>query len=306
MSTGNENFITIDNIAEIQDIVNGDYIFTINNGVIYKLDFENFIISKENTTFSTLIDSMSAAVVSNTKSLCAINGYINKIKPSLNNIDSVVSTVSALSADWDSTYTTINTLSSQAFLPIGTKNNPIDAGSMIYYDGDSDNFTTIPPGFTGAGLTINSGGLPEWMASGTGRMESRNGTETIYNNTEDFRASSKGQLRVDETKTIAIGVATTNYKKVQINYSVLIMGSGANWKHVSSSWKSDVTVIVNGVNKPATNGVAVIQNVLQDQAIQLRVNVTGSLASFTGANVFCHWKVIFEEEEDGSLNANDS
>ena len=74
------------------------------------------------------------------------------------------------------------------------------------------------------------------------------------------------------------------------------MGSGANWKHVSSSWKSDVTVVVNGVNRPATNGVAVIENVLQDQTLQLRVNVTGRLASFTGANVFCHYKIISEEE----------
>lgn len=296
MSTGNENFITIDNIAEIQDIVDGDYIFTINNGVIYKLDFENFIISKENTTFSTLLDSMSAAVVSNTKSLCAINSYINGIKPSLNNIDSAVTTVRELSADWTATHTTVNTLSSQAFLPISTENSPIDAGSMIYYDGDSDNFTTIPPGFTGAGLTINSGGLPEWGATGGGTLQNINGTETIYSNTEDFRTSSSGQLKVDETKTIAVTIADRNYKKVQINYSVLIMGSGANWKHVSSSWKSDVTVVVNGVNKAATNGVAVIENVLQDQAIQLKVNVTGSLGSFTGANVLCHYKVISEPD----------
>ena len=296
MSTGNENFITIDNIAEIQDIVDGDYIFTINNGVIYKLDFENFIISKENTTFSTLIDSMSAAVVSNTKSLCAINSYINGIKPSLNNIDSAVTIVKELSADWNSTYTTINTLSSQAFLPIATKNNPIDAGSMIYYDGDRDNFTTIPPGFTGSGLTINSGGLPEWMTSGGGNLDSENGIITVYENTEGFRLPSKGQLQVDETVTQALAVANTNYKKVQINYSVLIMGSGANWKQIYASWKSDVTVIVNGVIRPATNGVAVIENVLQGQTIQLRVNVTGWLTSYTGANVICHYKVIFEPD----------
>ena len=63
MSTGNDNFITLDNIAEIQDIVNGDYLFTISDGIIYKLDFENFIIGKENTDFFTTIDSMSAQVV---------------------------------------------------------------------------------------------------------------------------------------------------------------------------------------------------------------------------------------------------
>ncbi len=296
MSTGNENFITIDNIAEIQDIVDGDYIFTINNGVIYKLDFENFIISKENTTFSTLLDSMSAAVVSNTKSLCAINSYINGIKPSLNNIDSAVTTVRELSADWTTTHTTVNTLSSQAFLPIGTKDSPIDAGSMVYYDGDSDNFTTMPPGFTGAGLTINSGGLPEWMTSGGGTLSNNIGTETIYNNTEPFRPSSKGILKVDETKTITLPIADTNYKTVQINYSVIIMGSGDAWKYVSSDWKSDVTVVVNGINRPATNGVAVVENVLQGQTMQLRVNVTGRLASFTGANVLCHYKVLAEPE----------
>jgi len=66
MSTVTDNFITLENINEIQDIVNGDFLFTISNGIIYKLDFSNFIISKENTDFFTTIDSISSQVVTNT------------------------------------------------------------------------------------------------------------------------------------------------------------------------------------------------------------------------------------------------
>ena len=41
MSIGNTNFITLDSVAEIQDIVNGDFLFTVSNGVIYKLHIQN-------------------------------------------------------------------------------------------------------------------------------------------------------------------------------------------------------------------------------------------------------------------------
>ena len=102
MSTGNDNFITLDNIAEIQDIVNGDYMFTISNGVIYKLDFQNFIISKENTDFFTTIDTLSAQVVTNTQSLCSINAYINDtVKPNFGKLDSIYNTINSLSGNWN-------------------------------------------------------------------------------------------------------------------------------------------------------------------------------------------------------------
>jgi len=98
MSTGNDNFITLDNISEIQDIVNGDYMFTISNGIIYKLDFQNFIISRENTDFFTTIDTLSAQVVSNTQSLCAINAYINENKNNLSGLIGLSSTFTQLSS----------------------------------------------------------------------------------------------------------------------------------------------------------------------------------------------------------------
>jgi len=58
MSTKDVNYITIDNVSEIQDIVNGDYLFTISNGVVYKLDFQNFIVGRDNIDFATTIDTL--------------------------------------------------------------------------------------------------------------------------------------------------------------------------------------------------------------------------------------------------------
>ena len=63
MSIGNTNFITLDSIAEIQDIVNGDYLFTVSDGVIYKLDFQNLILTADNVDFYSTIESLSAQVV---------------------------------------------------------------------------------------------------------------------------------------------------------------------------------------------------------------------------------------------------
>lgn len=279
MSTGNENFITIDNIAEIQDIVDGDYIFTINNGVIYKLDFENFIISKENTTFSTLIDSMSAAVVSNTKSLCAINSYINSIKPSLNNIDSAVTTVRELSADWTSTYTTINTLSSQAFLPISTDSNNIQAGSMVYYNGEASKFTTLPAGFAGQSLVVNNQGLPTFSDSGS------SGTQTITTNSVNVLSRSRtgsakdnGNFVVDETVTVF--TAGADYSELQINYNtnyfVTVTGSAATAGKGGTSPEFNVSVKANGVNVAGANGVSIIKDVSDGTVITLTVNGNGT------------------------------
>tara|TARA_R100000152_G_C6777037_1_gene206616 strand:+ start:1120 stop:2034 length:915 start_codon:yes stop_codon:yes gene_type:complete len=298
MSTGNENFITIDNIAEIQDIVDGDYIFTINNGVIYKLDFENFIISKENTTFSTLIDSMSAAVVSNTKSLCAINGYINKIKPSLNSIDSVVATVSALSADWTSTHTTINTLSSQAFLPISTDSNNIQAGSMVYYNGETSKFITLPSGFAGESLVVNDQGLPTFSDSGSGSRNIESGSQNVLTRNRTGSAKDLGDFEVDENVTVF--TAGTDYSELQINYNinyfVTVTGSSATAGSGGQTPSFNLYVTANGVNVAGANGVTIIKDVSEGTNITVTVKGEGFTPKMATSIANLNWIISGREK----------
>ena len=206
MSTGNDNFITLDSIAEIQDIVNGDYLFTISNGVIYKLDFQNFIIGKQNTA------------VFNTQSLCAINAYLNEIKPSLDEIKSIYSTVNELSSNWNATYSTVNTLSSQAFLPISNDNNNIQSGSMLYYNGDTSKFTTLPAGFAGQSLVINNQGLPTFSDSGSSVTETlKSDSVNVLSRNRTGSAKDNGNFVVDETVTVF--TAAADYSELQINYN---------------------------------------------------------------------------------------
>lgn len=277
MSTGNDNFITLDSIAEIQDIVNGDYIFTISNGVIYKLDFQNFIISRENTDFFTTIDTLSAQVVTNTQSLCSINAYINDtIKPNFGKLDSIYSTLNELSANWDSTYTTINTLSSQAFLPISTDSNNIQAGSMVYYDGNNSRFVTLVPGGIGEILNIQSNGLPGFIdvaESNIGATVLTTGRQEI---TPNFTAG--GEFNTTETFTV-YSSDSSSYKNVRIATNVNIVEVSFSSQIAGYSEKrietQEVTLSVNGTNIPTTNGVGVLELLNPSESIAITFKSKG-------------------------------
>jgi len=294
MSTGNENFITIDNIAEIQDIVDGDYIFTINNGVIYKLDFENFIIGKENTTFSTLIDSMSAAVVSNTKSLCAINSYINGIKPSLNNIDSAVTTVRELSADWTSTYTTINTLSSQAFLPISTNTNNIQAGSMVYYNGEASKFITLPPGFAGQSLVVNNQGLPTFSDSGSGSRTITTGSQNVLSTSRTGSAKDNGKFVID--KTVTVFTADADYSELQINFNTNYFVTASGARRAAGPAEFNVYTKADGVDVAGANGVTIIKDVSEGTVITLNVKGSGTTPQNSSSIATLNYTILGREK----------
>ena len=277
MSTGNDNFITLDNIAEIQDIVNGDYMFTISNGVIYKLDFQNFIISKENTDFFTTIDTLSAQVVTNTQSLCSINAYINDtVKPNFGKLDSIYNTINSLSGNWNSTYTTINSLSTQAFLPISTDSNNIQAGSMVYYDGNNSRFVTLVPGGIGEILNIQSNGLPGFLdvaESNIGATVLTTGRQEI---TPNFTAG--GEYNTTETFTV-YSSNSNSYKNVRIATNVNIVEvifssqiAGASQKRIETQ---EVILSVNGTNIPTTNGVGVIELLNPSESIAITFKSKG-------------------------------
>jgi len=286
MSTGNDNFITLDNIAEIQDIVSGDYLFTISNGVIYKLDFQNFIITKANTDFFTTLDSLSAQVVSNTQSLCAINAYLNGIKPTLNNSNSTYSTLNELSGNWQSTYTTINTLSSQAFLPISTGSNNIQAGSMIYFNGNTNAFTILPQGFAGQVLGINNNGLPQFI-------NSSGSANSLISERKDVSLNEQSPYTgiINFTKEFNVYTTTANYSKLQINTSVLVETRTNNTPlglkgaplilgelyNNNPPINKTVTVYLDGIEQPSSNGIVVIDYVEQGQTISLGVTLEGKL-----------------------------
>jgi len=275
MSTGNDNFITLDSIAEIQDIVNGDYLFTISNGVIYKLDFQNFIIGKQNTDFFTTIDTLSAQVVSNTQSLCAINAYLNEIKSSLDEIDSLYTTVNELSSNWNTTYTTVNTLSSQAFLPISNDTNNIQSGSMLYYNGIDSKFITLAPGGISQILTITDNGLPGFTESaGSGNtLLLVTDTQNIINLSNYGKSSAR---RYDETRNyVLFNESVISYKNVRVAANL----------NVSDTVVSDAGFIIkneveisygNDIIAPISNGVAVIDELPAGTAIKAKVTVEGS------------------------------
>jgi len=276
MSTGNDNFITLDSIAEIQDIVNGDYIFTISNGVIYKLDFQNFIIGKQNTDFFTTIDTLSAQVVSNTQSLCAINAYLNEIKPSLDEIDSLYTTVNELSSNWNATYTTVNTLSSKAFLPISSDTNNIQSGSMLYYNGIDSKFITLAPGGISQILTITDNGLPGFAEStGSGNtLLLVTDTRNIINKS-NYGKSSRRFYNVTEN-FVLFNESVISYKNVRVAANLNVSDT------VSSSGDTggiDINQLEieygNGVIVPVTNGIAVIDELPANTSIVAKVIVKG-------------------------------
>jgi hypothetical protein len=274
MSTGNDNFITLDSIAEIQDIVNGDYLFTISNGVIYKLDFQNFIIGKQNTDFFTTIDTLSAQVVSNTQSLCAINAYLNEIKPSLDEIDSLYTTVNELSSNWNTTYTTVNTLSSQAFLPISNDTNNIQSGSMLYYNGIDSKFITLPPGGISQVLSITDNGLPGFTDSaGSGNtLLLVTDTQTIINLSNYGKGSGRFY---DETKNYVLFTdSVKSYKNVRVGANLNVIDTTV----ADAGYITQNRLIIsygNDIIAPISNGVAVIDELPAGTAIKAKVIVEG-------------------------------
>ncbi|GAG25304.1 unnamed protein product, partial [marine sediment metagenome] len=148
MSIGNTNFITLDSIAEIQDIVNGDYLFTVSDGVIYKLDFQNLILTPDNVDFYTTIESLSTQVVSLTNAFSAVNSQIN----TLSTLNGVGTVVHDMSAGWTSTNLQVQTLSTAGWLPIGAEDATIESGSLLSYVGGSNSWETLPPGLEGETL----------------------------------------------------------------------------------------------------------------------------------------------------------
>ena len=299
MSTGNDNFITLDSIAEIQDIVNGDYIFTISNGVIYKLDFQNFIISRENTDFFTTIDTLSAQVVTNTQSLCSINAYINDtVKPNFGKLDSIYSTLNELSANWDSTYTTINTLSSQAFLPISTDSNNIQAGSMVFYDGENSRFNTLAPGGVGEILNIQNNGLPGFQDV----SETNIGATILGAGTEETRISStaSGEITTDPVSYILFSSDSKKYKNVRVALNLntvdkgYIPGPGKKRPVIDNTME----LKVNGVNVPITNGVGVISTLNISESIIVTITFDGTVPSGAVRTETLHYTITGFEDNN--------
>ena len=155
MSIGNTNFITLDSIAEIQDIADGDYVFTVSNGVIYKLDFQNFVIPLQNVDFATTIESMSAQLVSLTNAFSAVNTTVNAL--------SALTSIPELSANWTSTWETVNTLSATNWLPDIDKVSP---GSVVYYEGGNSGWKYTQQGKEGNVLTVKNA-VPTFAGSST-------------------------------------------------------------------------------------------------------------------------------------------
>ena len=299
MSTGNDNFITLDSIAEIQDIVNGDYIFTISNGVIYKLDFQNFIISRENTDFFTTIDTLSAQVVTNTQSLCSINAYINDtIKPNFGKLDSIYSTLNELSAIWDSTYTTINTLSSQAFLPISTDSNNIQAGSMVFYDGENSRFNTLAPGGVGEILNIQNNGLPGFQDV----SETNIGAKVLKSGTNITNLSNlnTGEITTNPVSYILFSSDSTKYKNVRVALNLntvdkgYIPGPGRKGPVIDNTME----LKVNGVNVPITNGIGVISTLNISESIIVKITFDGTVPSGARRTETLHYTVTGFEDNN--------
>ena len=276
MSTGNDNFITLDNISEIQDIVNGDYMFTISNGIIYKLDFQNFIISRENTDFFTTIDTLSAQVVSNTQSLCAINAYINENKNNLSGLIGLSSTFTQLSSGWQSNYNTTKELSATSWLPQPTESEPFETGALIYYDGGTRDWKPIQSGVKNNVLLVDSTtGLPAFGGGDSlGSVEViSEGLIEVYNNPNllDRNRLIIPIIDLDETTTLAN--ITERYSYVQINYVLLPeIESVVNGREKAQFTSSKVQLFNN--NTPI---LYTIQNGNMDSGLPMSItaNITG-------------------------------
>jgi len=283
MSTENDNFITLDSINEIQDIVNGDFIFTISNGQIYKLDFQNFIITRDNTDFFTLIDTLSAQVVTNTQSLCAINAYLNDYKTNTSDgLLGLSSTFTELSARWQSNYITTHSLSAQTWLPLPTEAEPFNTGSMVYYDGGVRDWKPIQSGTKNNVITVDADtGLPSFgQGTAVGAIETiATGVITVYTNdniTWSKSAAVKNTL-IDET--VSLKNITDTYSYIQVTYSLIpeLTNNNVNAQNdpVGGTFSnSNVTLYNNG-----TEFQYVIPNGNKDSKLPMNITaqVTGSI-----------------------------
>ena len=168
MSSGNTNYITLDSIAEIQDIVPSDFLFTISNGIVYKLDFQNFVVSLDNTDFANTIESLSATAVTLSRAFSAVNSRIN----SLSGYESVESLFAESSASWDSTTATVESLSSTCWLPQSNESKPIRPGAIPFYNPTSpfsSKWDILNPGGVGDTIIVNNSGLPKFSAAAGGQ-----------------------------------------------------------------------------------------------------------------------------------------
>ncbi len=164
MSSGNTNYITLDSIAEIQDIVPSDFLFTISNGIVYKLDFQNFVVSLDNTDFANTIESLSATALTLSRAFSAVNSRIN----SLSGFESVETLFAESSASWDSTTATVESLSSTCWLPQSNDTKPIRPGSIPFYNPESpfsSKWDIMNPGGAGDTIVVNNNGLPKFSSA---------------------------------------------------------------------------------------------------------------------------------------------
>ncbi len=211
MSIGNTNFITLDSIAEIQDIVNGDYLFTVSNGVIYKLDFQNLILTPDNVDFYTTIESLSAQVVSLTNAFSAVNSQIN----SLSSLDGVGSLVHEMSANWTNTHSQVQGLSADTWLPIGSGN--VQSGSLISYVGGSNSWEAVAPGLEGDTLQILEN-VPQFSGASAGY-------KSIFVDSKTYRTNlTKETSYVDIIPVIKATTGGQNYGCIGITWNVSFNG----------------------------------------------------------------------------------
>lgn len=214
MSIGNTNFITLDSIAEIQDIVNGDYLFTVSDGVIYKLDFQNLILTPDNVDFYTTIESLSTQVVSLTNAFSAVNSQMN----TLSTLNGVGTLVHEQSAGWTSTNSQVQTLSATTWLPVGSQS--VQAGSLLSYVGGSNAWQALAPGMEGDTLQIIDN-VPQFT-----------GNTGVYTNidTKSARYQAKsttqsgGATFLDVVPLVSVSTGGQNYSFIGITWDVNFNG----------------------------------------------------------------------------------
>jgi hypothetical protein len=287
MSSETDNFITLDDISEIQDVVNGDFIFTISKGIIYKLDFQNFIISKDNIDFYTTIESLSAQVVTNTQSLCAINGYINDNKNDLAEAINCRAQVNELSSSWDSTYTTVHSLSDTTWLPLPDENNALYSGAMIYYDGAVGDWKHTQPGTRGSVIVVNNSGVPVFGSASTvgGTFRYIDSKEITFQLGGTFggREYARRAGVTYFSEVIDLPPITDIYSFIQLNSNLYVSVGDASGTDPILRDRS-TTYTVNGV--AAGQGVAgtlIIQdgNVGNKEPINIQVTITAAVQYLT-------------------------
>jgi hypothetical protein len=299
MSSETDNFITLDDISEIQDVVNGDFIFTISKGIIYKLDFQNFIISKDNIDFYTTIESLSAQVVTNTQSLCAINGYINDNKNDLAEAINCRAQVNELSSSWDSTYTTVHSLSDTTWLPLPDENNALYSGAMIYYDGAVGDWKHTQPGTRGSVIVVNTSGVPVFGSASTV------GGTFRYIDSDEITFPVRFWWRTSEytfsnnitrfSKVIDLPPITDIYNFIQLNSNLYVsVGSASGTDPILRS--RSITYTVNGVAAgQGAAGTLIIQdgNVDNKQPINIQVTITAAIQYISGRGTGPHPNITY-------------